>query len=705
MSGSLPATPAGVTPPPALGAPGQIVQLGVMRAAGLNTVLDEARRAAELTQAQPFISSLAAHVRQSWITARQAKQATVEPRMLANLRARRGEYSPEKLAQIREQGGSDVFAGVTSAKCRAASAWLRDVLLGSGSDKPWTIGPTPVPELPPQVNDALVEQATQAIMAAMQSGQMVSQAQVVELMQSLKAQTLESTREYARKTSERMEAKMEDQLAQGGFLNALDAFFDDLTVFPSAIIKGPIVRRRPALTWQNANGTMVPVVQDQLKLEWERVNPFHIYPSPSSTTVDNGYLIERHKLTASDLEALIGVDGYDDNSIRAVLDQYGRGGLREWLTNDVAQADAQGQSAVAVAMNPDHLIDALQYWGTVQGKCLIDWGMDIGVDDPTKFYHVEAWLIGAYVIKAVLNYDPLHRKPYYKASYEEIPGNWWGNSVADLVRDSQQVCNAAARAVVNNMAMASGPQVGVNVNRLADGEDITTLTPWRIWQVTSDPTGNSGVPLQFFQPNSHVQELLLVFERFSQMADEYSGIPRYLTGDTTGGAGRTASGLSMLIGNAGKSIKQVVANIDNSVLTPLLERLYFHNMRYADDPDLKGDVQIVARGAASLIAKDAAAVRRNEFLAATMNPIDSQIIGIEGRAALLRESAKALDVNPDKVVPPLDVLRQRLAAQAMMMQSAQPQQPGAQTIPGPSPSGQNLQDGAPVTDNFGPPRQ
>lgn len=451
---------------------------------------------------------------------------------------------------------------------------------------------------------------------------------------------------------------------------------------------------------------MVPVVKDTLKLEWARVNPFNIYPSPSATTVDDGYLIERHRLSTADLEALIGIEGYDDDSIRLVLDQYGRGGLREWLTNDVAQADAAGQSSTAVSMNPDHLIDALQYWGTVQGKLLLEWGMDEAtITDPTKTYHVECWLIGPYVVKAVLNYDPLHRKPYYKASYEEVPGNWWGNSVADLVRDAQQVCNAAARAVVNNMAMASGPQVGINVDRLAPGEEITTLTPWRIWQLTNDPTGNSGVPITFFQPDSHVQELLVVFEKFSQLADEYSGIPRYLAGETTGGAGRTASGLSMLIGNAGKSIKQVIANIDTSVMTPLLERLYFHNMRYAEDPDLKGDVNIVARGAQSLIAKDAAQVRRNEFLATTANPIDMQIVGIEGRAALLRESAKTLDMDPDKIVPPPDVLRQKLQAQAMMqamMAGGGQPQPGGQPQTGPAPSGQNLQNGAPVTDHFAP---
>ena len=46
---------------------------------------------------------------------------------------------------------------------------------------------------------------------------------------------------------------------------------------------------------------------------------------------------------------------------------------------------------------------------------------------------------------------------------------------------------------------------------------------------------------------------MAVFEKFSQLADEYTGIPRYMAGiEGASGAGRTASGMSMLMGNAGR---------------------------------------------------------------------------------------------------------------------------------------------------------
>lgn len=691
-AGTLPAAPA-VTP--------SVITTGVVRAAPLAVVMEEERRAAQQVQAQPVASGIAQHIRKCWQQARWAKQMTVEPRMLQNMRARRSEYDPDKLHAIRSMGGSEVYAGLTSVKCRAASSWLRDVIMATGSERPWTLRPTPVADLPPDINERIVQAVAAPLAQATIAGVQISDDQLRQALSEARDEAYNAVQEEARKRATRMADKMEDQLVEGGFLQALDAFLEDITTFPCAILKGPVIRKRKELKWiPDGKGGFKVKVEDVLKEEWERVSPFNIYPSPAATSVHDGYLIEKHKLTREDLTALIGVEGYDDASIRVVLDEYGRGGLREWLTNEVAIASAEGKSTTHIAQNVDGIIEALQFWGNVQGKMLLEWGLkEDEIPDPTKEYHVEAWLIGHYVIKAVLNYDPLSRKPYYKASYEDVPGNWWGNSVADLIRDTQVVANAAARGIVNNMGIASGPQVTVNVERLAPGEDVTTLTPWRIWQVTNDIAGGTQPPIAFYQPDSRIGELMNVFQAFTSLADEYSGLPKYLAGDA-GGAGRTASGLSILMGNAGKSIKQVVANIDIGVLTPLLERLYDHNMQYADDPELKGDVQIVARGAQSLINKETAQLRRNEFLAATANPIDMQIVGVQGRAAILRETAKNLDMDVDQVVPPLSQLKQKLAALQIMQQGAQGQ--GTPPKPAPIGGGETLKDGSPVTDNFSP---
>jgi hypothetical protein len=116
-------------------------------------------------------------------------------------------------------------------------------------------------------------------------------------------------------------------------------------------------------------------------------------------------------------------------------------------------------------------------------------------------------------------------------------------------------------------------------------------------------------------------------------------------------------------------------------------------MKYDPDLSVKGDLQIRARGAAGIVAKEAVQLRRNEFLTATANPVDMQIMGAEGRSALLREAARGLDMNPDDIVPTVSQQARRNAL-AAAQQAAMAPPPGANQ--------EQLGDGTPTTDNFSP---
>lgn len=711
QSTAIPVVPASVTtgvssPNPV--ASGAMNVGGIMPVVPNKVLIEREREAARQRQSLPVIQSLARYVRDCFSEARKAKEQDAEQRIFRSLRQRRGEYEASVMASIRKQGGSEIYMHLTSNKCRAASAWLRDVMSGTGGDKPWSIEPTPVPELSGDVMELITQQAAQQLEALNTVGADVSQAQLMELMTATKEQVMNKQLEQAREKAALMERKMEDQLQEGGWNQAITQFLDDIVTLPCAILKAPVIRKRPTLKWvQTESGWEMQTVDD-LHLEIERVDPLDIYPAPYAVTIDDGYIIERHRLTRADLNALDGVEGYDSGAIKAVIAEYGRGGLNEWLSVDAERAALNGQTSVETS-RANALIDALQFWGTVPGETLKEWGMtDEQVPDPSKDYSCEVWVIGGWVIKATLNIDPLGRKPYYKASYEELPGSFWGNSVCDQIRDIQDVCNSAARALVNNMSIASGPQVMYNIDRLPPGADLTEMHPWKIWQVTSDPYGNTAQkPVEFFQPNPMVTELIGVYDKFSALADEYSGIPRYMAGEApTGGVGRTASGISMLMGNATKAIKQVVANIDAHVIAPLLRRYYFYNMRYGDDPEMKGDVNIVARGALAISTKDSIQVRRNEFLQIASNSqAINGIVGMEGLAAVLREVVKSLDMNPDSIVPSTEVLKARqlaIAAAQEQAAAAEAAANGEAPAAGPSPSGQELANGAPVTDNFSP---
>ena len=673
--------------------PQQVMKLGgLIEVAGTDTLKREelAREAAALQQNTPVIQGVAAFIRKCWDDARSAKEQTVEPRMLQSLRQRSGEYDPDILAQLKEQNSSLVYMQITSNKCRAAASWLRDAL----GDLPWSCEPTPVADIEPDLEKQVTEtQAPPVLLQAMQTGYQPSMQEIMDMMEAMKDEAASRVQSIAGKKAERMTRKMHDQLLEGGFQEALDAFIDDLATFPAAILKGPVVRTRPSLKWVEnpVTGKKEVVVQDKYKLEWERVSPFDIYPAPDASDVDDGYLIERHHLSRSDLAALRDVEGYSPVAIDGALAEYRNGWLNE-IAVDSERELAEGKTTT-MNENPSNRIEALQYWGPVQGSLLVEWGLDpmvIGDDfDPLKDYNIEAWLVGNYVIKLQLNPDPLNRKPYYKTSWENIPGAFWGNSIPDLCRDVQRVCNAAARAMVNNMGIASGPQVVVDISQLPKGSEVSDMYPWKIWLMGSGRMGTPQAPVSFFQPSSNAGELMNIYNTFAVLADEYTGIPRYMTGSgAIGGAGRTASGMSMLMNNAGKSIKSVVASVDR-VLKPAIERLYFYNMMYSDDDDLKGDVNIVAHGALNLAQREMQQQRLNEFLnIALSNPMVNQLVGPQGVAYLLRQVVDKLGLESNKILPTPELLRvqqylQQIAMQQQMMaqqQMAMAQQQG-QTPP------------------------
>lgn len=671
--------------------------MALMPAKSVADMEAEAKSRSDELQNQDYIQGLAAHTRTRWEEARDAKQ-DLEERMLQCVRQRNGEYDPDVVAEIESQGGSDIFVQLTSVKCRAATSWLRDTLLGTGNDKPWAIEATPQPELPEEVMQSLQAQLSTEIMGVMQqTGQMPSEEELRQIALSMKDEAMNLTKEESSERVNRMELKMEDQLLEGGWYKAFNEFIDDIVTFPFAVLKGPVKRRRKVMKWED--GALVP--KEEIRNEWERTDPFNLYWAPWAWDVNDGYVIERHRMTREDLQALIGVPGYNEDAIRTVLADFTSGQSGDWLWIDSSKAEVEGKH-VSKATHTNDLIDALQLWDSVEGKLLIEWGIDEEeIDDASMSYPCEVWMVNNTVIRAVLNYDPLSRKPYYLASYEAKPGSVDGKGVTDLCRDSQAMVNATARALANNMGISSGPQVGVNISRLPTGEDITEMHPWKIWQFQSSEYNDGSQPLQFFQPNSNANELMAVFEKFSERADEDTMIPKYMTGGHTPGASRTSSGLSMLISNAGKGIKQVISNIDQNVIIPAIERLYHDNLRYSEDPDLVGDVNINARGASSLVVKEAEAIRRNEFLQLVLNsPVAQEIVGMDGAAELLREAAMNLNSNPDRIVPDRQRMTQMQQQQQVIaqlqqqlaMMTGEMQQGGAGAPQGPQPQPKNMYD-------------
>jgi hypothetical protein len=657
---------------------------GLAGARGINPLVrvatNEDIQAAEqpppIDQTPEVDSHLAGHIRRAWNTNKLFKEK-VSLRLLKCLRARRGLYSPSEIAQMQQVGGLNfVWVDLTETKCRAASAWIREVLMPIG-ERPWMLEPSPLPDLPPEQDAQILEKAAAEARKVMedifQSGAGVLspdefRALAMEMKEQLADDVTMRVEKEARKRADRMSKKLADEMDQGRWEHAMDGFVEDFVTYPTAILKGPFWQRRKHLTWLPG---YKPGVSNAMRQTWSRVDPFDAYPAPYAKSCQDGDFIERTRFLRKELFDCIGMPGFNEQKLREALNAYYNGHLEGWLWTEAERQRLQ-QDTLYTWLSPAGIIDALHYWGSVPGWKLMDWGVEHFESlDPQREYEVEAIIIGPYVVYCSLNHDPLGRRPYWHASYDAVPGAFWGRSIPDLAESCQKMANAAACALADNLGMASGPMIWTHIDRLADGENPNDIYPWRVFQLKSqaDQGVNPGIGSIDFNP--HIAEMQAVIEKWEIRCDDATGIPRYTYGnERVGGAANTYSGLSMLMNNAAKGLRRAIGNVDTNVIQETVYSAYVNEMIYGKDNLLKGDCFVSPKGAAAILVKEAQTQSRLQALQITsQTPEDMQLLGPKVRLQLYKEVFKALDIGTDNF-PTEDELEERMAA----MQEAQAQQ-------------------------------
>ena len=672
MPQAIPGVSSSTPPAQSRAAVGSNAGGGLLRVVGGQQMNDEDRQAAAIKtqanrgqEAEP--SDLGAYIRNRWYVFRNHRNQNnnqINDRLLRAQRMFEGKYDETQLAEIKKFGGSEVYSRLVATKCRGATSLLRDVYLGA--DRPWSIDPQDDPPVPPEIQTSIIQLVAGEAGTNQQAGVPTTSDQVHQRYQVLMHAAQQAARRQAMMQSDAAADKIDDMLKAGGFYTALGEFLTDLPLFPFAVMKGPYVRMVPKMTWMNGK----PLLQNKAQMFWERVNPFNFYWTPGVSRIEDAEILERKRYTRADLNDLLGLPGYDQVAVRNVLNDYAMG-LRDWLDWPDAE-EALNEARENPNLNLSHMIDGIEYHGNVQGHMLLSQGVpEEQIPDLDRDYAVQSVVIGRWTIKTQINPSPRQRVPYYCTSFEKVPGTVIGHGLADILEDIQQTANACLRALVNNLAIASGPQVVVNDDVLVTTENGDELYPWKRWHVTNDPMGGTnGKPVDFFQPQSNAQELLQVYTAMSAMADDISAIPKYATGESlSGGAGRTASGLSMLMGNSQKVLQTVASNVDTDVLEPLLTGVYDMIMMTDQTGLLSGNEQVQVNGVHVAMQKETERTKRLQFLQITANPIDAPIVGTLGRARVLRSVSEDLGL-PDDVVPGDQEIQQQQQAQQAQQAAA-----------------------------------
>ena len=599
--------------------------------------------------------SLSSYLHSAFEDAKKEKRA-VENQILDNMRAIKGEYDSAKMADINKLGGSTIYMMLTETKARNCEAWVKDILF-QPNNIPWDIEPTPMPDLPGDLETTIIEDFMQqtvdtVITMSMQSGAPVDQNLLSKRLKAaipeIKAGAKQAIKNYAKEKAEEMKDQINDQLVEGGWYDAFDEIIPD-AILKTGILKGPTLRienQRKVDIDDEGNPTLT--VEPTKIPTYERRPPLDIYPGPGATGFDNAYLFDKLAYSPSQIQGFIGLPGFKEKEIRLVLQECEGGTLREWTSIDTERAEME-EKPVEMIRDWEE-IDVLEFWGPVQGKTLHEWdeGLKKKAPDADKFYEINAYLVGNHVIKAILNPDPMGKKPYSKVSFIEKAGSFWGVGLPEVIADLQAACNACARALVNNVGMASGPQVVINEEMLADFEK-GDFVPWKRWWVNDNDASAPGrKAIEFYQPTLIAQQLISVFEFFMKQADESSGVPAYAHGDPqVGGGGNTASGLSMLMTMAARGIKLFVKNIDRKAIEDSIRRQYYWNMERKKYSGLVGDQKIVAKGSVSLIAKEQQASRMTELLSISTQ---TQVLQPQETRKLFKKVLKTHEIDPKEIM-------------------------------------------------------
>ena len=494
----------------------------------------------------------------------------------------------------------DVNFNITSPIVKGIVGLIRDVFSNS-IETPFVIKATPQADL----DETQTKNVLQAVMAQLQqmpmmTSDMLEQA-AAEQGQMLKNAAMQEQQKLAAVAVDKMNTLIQDRLHDADWLRQFGDFIYNFVVYPAAIMKTPAVVVKP---WKRWNGQRM-VVERKLIRGVENISPFDFYPAPNAQSVqDAEYVIEVRRCSRSELVGYYSAPGFDGAGIKDVLSTYPTGWLEEREDGKEHNPEVDTDKySIGLEDDAQGFYDCVGFYGAIRGELLEEFGVEVGSPDAT--YEAEIWTVNDIVIKAVLNPDPAGQRPFYVASFEPIPGAFWGECPVTRLRDVQRVCTATIVAMVRNMGLASGVLGEVESDRVIDDEDVNVIVPNTLREVKS-VMGMQGRAYNFYTVPDISHQLLNVFERFMQYGYETIGIPRVAFGSTEniGTLGRTSGGVAMVLNQASKSVKFALRVLEENIIEPVVQSYIDYELMYSMDETIKGDIRVHARGVSGIVEKE-----------------------------------------------------------------------------------------------------
>lgn len=592
---------------------------------------------------------------------------------------------------IAEAFGEIPVPNLTQLKVSALNAWIRDLLFGSGGT-PFTIEPTPIPELNQDMEEEILGRVKEILFAKSEIGLPQTPKEMNDLILQQKKAVRELTQASADRAAKLMEEQMWDQCIDGGYKKAFLQFLQDFCIYPYAVLEGPTPELRVNYVWSGNDLK----AKEEVVYAVNRISPFDFFWSPDSTNAQDGsYVIVRKRYSKQQLFQMTKMKSYIRHNVIAALEYFSNtNNSIDWLSSN------REEQVNIIPWDHKSPLEVLKYYGAVRGSVLKEYGMTDLEDD--QYYECIIHTLGHFTLKVVINPNPnANLRPIFVTSYEKTGSGILGFGIAQKIREVERVFHACLRGLIKNMEYSSGPIGEVDFSRIQqwiDDDSVGNIEPYTINPVDPDPVNGGRTAYSFHNFPSNVGSLQQLCQWFLSLADIITQIPASIHGQPVGtGANRTFRGMSMLYGNALKGVQSGITNIDDDIISPFATSLYLLNLKFNPRKDIKGDAKVVARGASGLMERE---LKKNDMLEA------AQIVASLAQTGRVRPETideavnrvlVALDLvnnDPDQVVGKyLEESGTDPMAMAQQQQVAEQQPPSTQPT-GPAP--QDVQGQAPV---------
>lgn len=598
-----------------------------------------------------------------------ARKAEIETRWLEDLRNYHARYSSDAEQRMKDEGGSALYVGLTRAKTNAWESRISDMMFPT-DDKNWGVSPTPVPSLT-EVARAAADQAKQLTAAAndaLQQGQPTDQIVANAEAAAETAAAAKREMDEARKRAAAMENEIEDQLVESKYNQHYRRAILDTVKLGTGVMKGPMRSARRSRQWQRGpDGVFALIEIENIVPEFRRVDPWSYFPDMSARTPDEAeFEFERYLYTAKDLRKLAKQPGFDADAIRRILRNKPKEAVPSYMPT------LRGITGKSDPVSDRYI--CWEYHGPLEPADMELFGDEF---DPLEEQRVIIWFCDGELIKAGVHPLDSGDSLYSVVNFEPDDTCVFGFGVPYLTRDSQAAVNAAWRMAIDNGALSMGPQVVVDRSQIEPSDGDWTIRPKKLWFKKSGSIPNAR-PFEVYDIPSRQGELFNIISLAMQFIDIETNMPVFAQGEpgsrsSTPAGANTVGGLSILMNAANVVFRRVIKSFDDHMTMPNIRRMYDWNMQFSEKEDIKGDMQVQARGSSVLLIRE---IQAQNLMSVVTNWSVHPVLGALLKAApAARKTLQALMVSADEVLKTDEELQDEASRQ-----QEQPEQPSPDLI-------------------------